>query len=384
MIIRKPGLYARAFSAFFKAISNSNNLIPYSCFTDICPYVRLFSDLQIENKYEKGAVIMTEKENIILAFDGKMPEKTPCFWTAAQLILSSAVKNIPTLGLTEGYDWFGVHWTATEDTGWMFSPTADKPHVLTDITKWREQVKFPDIEKIDWETAAANDMMFFNIDRENKVMDYYHGNGIFERLHFLMGFEEAMVAIIEEPEAVYDLMGAVADMYIAIAEKIDQYYKPDYYIFLDDYAHRLGLFVSPATFDKLFAPHLKRIVDFVGTTGMKFKMHCCGMQELLLDNFYKIGIRRFDPGQPCNDLVAMKKRYPDIAIMGGLDIQGVVDYPGVTEEQLRAEVRRCIREYGPMGGYIIFGATVALYMPEAYAPGQKMGIILDEYYKNVT
>lgn len=320
---------------------------------------------------------MTEKENILLAYEGKKPQWTPCFWAGAQLLLSSAVKNIPGLGLTEGYDWFGVHWTATENTGWMFTPTADKPHVLTDVTKWREQVRFPNLEEIDWAATAERDFAFFGTDR-TKVQDYYQGNGLFERVHFLMGFEEAMVAIQTEPEAVYELVGAIADMYIAIAEKIAIYYKPDLYTFLDDYGHHRGIFISPETFDRLFAPHLKRIIDFVNTTDMKFKMHCCGMQELLLDNFNKIGVRRLDPCQPCNNLVAMKARYPDISLMGGMDIQGVIDFPGVTEEQLRAEVRRCIDMYGPMGGYIMFGATVELYNPASFAPGQKMGIILEE------
>lgn len=330
---------------------------------------------------------MTEKENLALALDGKKPEWTPCFWNGGQIILSTAVRNIPPIGDMQGYDWHGVHWTATEDTGGMFTPTVGMPFVLTDITKWKEQVPFPDIEAIDWEDAAKRDYEFFGIDRENNILDYYNGNGLFERLHFLMGFEESMLAIMEEPEAVYELVGAIADMYIAIAGKIAEYYKPDYYTFLDDYAHVRGLFISPDTFEELFAPHLKRIIDFVESTDMKFKMHCCGRQDLLLDNFYKLGIRRLDPGQPCCDLVGMKTRYPDISIMGGLDLQGVVDKADVTEEELRKEVRRCIDEYGPAGGFSIFGGSVDLYNPAMYAPDKKMGIIIDEanrYGKKLT
>lgn len=324
---------------------------------------------------------MNEKENILLAFEGKKPEWTPCFWNGAQIILSTAVLNIPQLGSKEGYDWFGVHWTATEDTGGMFTPTVGMPVPLTDIELWRDQVKFPDLSAIDWEETAKRDYEMFGIDRENMVLDYYNGNGLFERLHFLMGFEEALMAIVTNPEDVYDLVGAIADHYIEIAHYIAKYYKPDYYTFLDDYAHVRGLFISPETFDELFAPHLKRIIDAVESTEMRFKMHCCGMQELLLDNFYEIGVRRLDPCQPCNDLVAMKERYPEISLMGGLDLQGVVDYPGVTEEQLRAEVRRCIDEYGPAGGFVIFGGGVDLYSPTAFEPDQKMGIIVDESTK---
>ncbi|KPU44443.1 hypothetical protein OXPF_19370 [Oxobacter pfennigii] len=122
----------------------------------------------------------------------------------------------------------------------------------------------------------------------------------------------------------------------------------------------------------------KRLVDFVNTTSMKFISHCCGMEEILLDSFYKIGIRRFDPCQPCNNLKKMKERYPDIALIGGLDLQGCVDLSDVTEDELRQEVRRCIDEYGPLGGYTIYGCSVSMYDPSAFAPGKKMGIICGE------
>ena len=67
-------------------------------------------------------------------------------------MISSVICNCPAFGTKEGYDWWGVHWTATDNTGGMFTPTVGYPPVLTDITKWREQVKFPDISNIDWES----------------------------------------------------------------------------------------------------------------------------------------------------------------------------------------------------------------------------------------
>ena len=322
---------------------------------------------------------MTEKENLALALDGKMPAWTPCFWNGAQIIVSHFVGHCPPPGVTAGLDGFGVHQTSTENTGGMYTPTATVPPVLTDITKWREQVTFPDIESLDWEKCYEIDAkMIGGVHRDQKLLDYYHGNGLFERLHFLMGMEGAMLAIMEEPEAVSEFVGALADHHIAVAKQIEKYYKPDYYTFLDDYSHLRGLFMSPATFDEIFAPHLKRIVDFVNGSSMKFKMHCCGKFEDLLDHFYALGIRRFDPCQPCNDLKAIREKYPDIALMGGLDLQGCVDLEGATEEQIRGEVRRCIDEYGPLGGYTIFGASVSMYDGRAYAPGGKMFTICSE------
>ncbi len=321
---------------------------------------------------------MTPKENLELAMDGKKPEWTPIYWEGARIVVSMGAGNSPMLGEKEGYNKFGVHMTATENSGGMFTPTADAPHVVTDITKWQEQVTIPDAEEVDWAQDAQMSMQMMGIDREASMVDYFHGYGLFETMHMLMGMEEAAIALMEEPEASYELVGAIADYHLACAKKVEQYYQPEYYTFADDYAHLKSLFISPTTFDEIFAPHLKRIYDFVNQSSMKLKIHCCGRQELLLDRFYDLGVRRFDPGQPCNDLVAMKEKHPDIAIIGGLDIQGIVDRPGVTDEELRAEVDRCIDEYGPMGGYTIYGASVDMYNPMSYAPGGKMNTMITE------
>ena len=87
----------------------------------------------------------------------------------------------------------------------------------------------------------------------------------------------------------------------------------------------------------------------------------------------------FDPCQPCNDLKAMHAKYPgEICLSGGLDVQEVIDRPGVAEEELRAEVRRCIDEYAQDGGYMMYGTTLEFFKPTAKDPGSPVNIIIDE------
>ena len=322
---------------------------------------------------------MTEKALVQVALEGGTPEHTTLFWTGGQFMISSVLGNMPIPGTPGGYDWWGVHWSACEEAAGAFCPTVGHPHVISDITKWREEVRFPDISGIDWEAAAARDTSYLD---PNKVTNFYGlANGVFERIHFMLGFEETMMALAEEPEEVAALANAIADLYCQIIEKIGQYYKPDYFTLLDDYCHQHGAFMSPASFDMCFAPALKRIRDTAENSGMKFILHCCGREEVLLDNFYNAGIRRLEPCQPMNDILAMKKRHPDMAFMGGLDLQRVIDNPDATEEDLRAEIRRCIDSYSEGGRFVVYGATLSMHDPSAYAPGQKMYILIDEALK---
>jgi hypothetical protein len=325
---------------------------------------------------------MTNRERILCAYHGGTPDSVPCFFSDAQINVADSLMDSPPIGTQEGYDGYGVYQIATQSAGGMFTPSSNHPHAISDITKWKEEAVFPDYSKTDWNAVYEGTKQAMHWDRERFVQDFFCPNGIFERLHFCLGFEEAMVAIMTEPEAVYEYVGAVADKKIEAIQIIDKYFAPDVFTYLDDYAHIRGLFISPQTFRDIFKPHIKRIVNAVKNTKMMFKQHCCGKMESLLDDFYDIGIRAFDPGQPINDLSAMKNKYPgEISIMGGLDVQHVIDRDGVTEEELRKEVWRCIDSYAPGGGYIMYGTSVQIYNPESYAPGGRLGIIIDECMK---
>lgn len=325
---------------------------------------------------------MTNKENALITLRGGTPESVPCFYSSCQIMIVDALGDIPpfTSGIP-GFDKYGVHQTPTDSAGGMFTPTSTVPPILTDVTKWREQVTLPDFENIDWEFESKKDFELLHTDRENLVQDLFCCNGIFERLHFMMGFENALCAIMDEPEAVNDLVGALADLKIKAVEIAAKYYKPDVFTYLDDYSHVNGLMISPEIFREIFKPHLKRIFDSINKTDMIPKFHCCGkMQDLAMD-FVEIGAKALDPCQPCNDVAAMKKRVGNTCIVGGLDVQHIIDFPGVTEEKIRAEVRRCINDYAEGGHYMQYGTSLSLYDFAAYAPGGVIGNIIDECAK---
>jgi hypothetical protein len=325
---------------------------------------------------------MNNRENALIALKGGIPESVPCFYSACQIVIPGDGYDVPLIGSTAAYDGYGVHQTATKESGGAFTPTPTATPVLTDITRWKEQVTFPDYEAVDYEKIAAQDKEIFNLDPENFVQDLFCANGMFERLHFLMGFENALMAIMEEPEDVYNLAGAIADKKIEFIKKAAKYYKLDYFTYLDDYSHKTGLFMSKNTFREIFKPHLKRIVDAVKETDMTFKMHCCGKMEDLFDDFLDLGITAFDPVQCVNNIPEMKKKtLGKVGLMGGLDVQGVIDMPDTSEEALRKEVRRCIDTYAEGGGYMVYAASTHMYNPAAYAPDGRLGIIMDECAK---
>lgn len=325
---------------------------------------------------------MTNRENALLALSGKKPESVPCAFSSVQFVCPDVAMEAPPMGSGAGVDGYGVHQTPTDSAGGMYTPTPSAPPVLTDVCEWKKQVHFPDYSGVDFAAAYEKDKAFFHWDPESRVQDFYSANGLFERLHFLMGFEEASMALLLEPEAVYDLVGAIADKKIEMVRVAARYYHADYFTLLDDYSHVSGPFMSLNTFREIFRPHYQRVIDAAHECGLKFKTHCCGKMDMFLDDFLEMGSDAFDPVQKVNDIPAMKRKTLGRAgLMGGLDVQGVVDMAGATEEQIRAEVRRCIDEYAAEGGYLVYGASVNMYTPQAYMPGGTLHIVLDECEK---
>jgi hypothetical protein len=64
--------------------------------------------------------------------------------------------------------------------------------VIKDITKWREQVQIPDVIANCSSEGAVGAVYGYagKIDRNENLVMAFMPTGVFERLHFLMGFED--------------------------------------------------------------------------------------------------------------------------------------------------------------------------------------------------
>lgn len=319
--------------------------------------------------------MLSKRENALLALKGEKTEYTPCWFDSCQMVpIGLALDTPPEMGKT-GVDGFGVHQTATASAGGMWTPTPTVPPILTDVTEWKNIINIPDVTNVPWDAVAVGTTAGMHLDPANYVQDAFNPNGIFERLHFLMGFENAMCALYEEPEAVYDLVGAVTDYKIALMKACDKTFHLDYWTYSDDYAYADGLLMSPELFRKIFKPHIARMVEACNKeTSMIFKMHCCGKMETLVDDFLDIGVTAFEPVQPVNNIPEiLNKTVGKAGIMGGLNIQHIIDRADVTEEEIYAEVKRCIDIYDIYGaGYMIYGASVHSSNPVQHAPGGRI------------
>lgn len=230
--------------------------------------------------------------------------------------------------------------------------------MLDDVTEWKKKVRFPDAGKFDWEESARADL--HGEDRDRLLVEYGCGNGVFERLVALMGFENALIALVTEPEACNEFFKAVTDFKIECSEKVAKYYHPDTFTNYDDIATQRALFMSPDVYRSLIKPHHKRLYDAAGSFGMIPIQHTCGHAEILIEDFIEAGARGWTSVQPVNDISDLLLKYGDqITLWGGYDSTGEPAMPDAPEETARKEIRRCLDTYGKYKGYILFGFRLA-------------------------
>ena len=251
-----------------------------------------------------------------------------------------------------GLDWFGCAWEYVDVAG-APAPDLRKGPMLDDICDWEEVVKFPDLDAFDWENSIKLDKIE-NWDRENNLVRVVVHLGLWERLHVLMGFEEALCALIEEPEACAAFFDAMVDYKIKLIGKINEYYNIDFLTFHDDYGTQTGPFFDPETWRELIKPRLKKIVDYTHDLGIIFELHSCGKYDAIIPDLAEIGIDSLQC-MDINDLTAAlaitgdKMVYhPSVheQLFNSLDDAGLL-----TEEMVRDMIGPEFREWGATGHF---------------------------------
>jgi uroporphyrinogen-III decarboxylase len=223
-------------------------------------------------------------------------------------------------------------------------------HVIRDIRHWREQVRFPDVENMDWEPVRRRAA---GIDREQFLVQGFIHFGLFERSYLLLGMEEALILYLEEPELMAELLQEIADYKIRLIRKFNEVVPLDIVYYGDDWGTQSNLFLPVETWRAVIRPPTWRIYKSIKALGAMINQHSCGKIESIAGDLVGMGLDIWNPCQPCNDLAGMKKKFgSQLCFDGGIDSQFVLDRAGVTAQEVRTEVRKRIDELAEGGGYI--------------------------------
>ena len=326
--------------------------------------------------------MLSKKENYMRLLRGEMPEYIPATRDASN---AAGVRFGPDLGglMTEWEgerkDMFGVPYVRELNAN---NGPIPKPgeFILEDITKWRDVIKRPEVlDNIDWQLCADRDLPKY--DPETMILSggASVGNGYFQMLVAFMGFDNGLIACYEEPEEVKDLLNFILELNLELSKNFIYYYHPETGGGGDDIAHERAPFVSLPMFEDIFEPVWRASIAPYVESGILTSHHNCGMFQDFVPHIVAMGYNAWNPAETMNDLVAIKKRFPKLAICGGFDGNGYVCYPETSEEAIRAYVREVCDLYAPGGGYAFGGNIMGAPGDESVA--ERVGWIYDEFEK---
>jgi hypothetical protein len=248
-----------------------------------------------------------------------------------------------------GRDAFGVEWTLqAEAEGGTYPAPGGNP--ITDLLCWREQITMPNLDEIDWSSVKIR---ADGVDRNECLVCGFIEMGLFERSCLLLGMDDALVAFLTRPLEMTELVAAIADYKIELIEIFHDAINMDIVWYGDDWGTQNNLFLPPNTWRQIIKPHTQRIYDCLKRRDIIINQHSCGKIEEIFSDMVEMGADIWNPCQPCNDLAGLKQRFTGkITFCGGIDSQFVLDRPGITIEQVRAEVHNRIDQLAHNGGYI--------------------------------
>ena len=138
-----------------------------------------------------------------------------------------------------------------------------------------------------------------------------------------------------------------------MAEELTSKMDFDLAFFWEDMSGKNGPLISPAAFREFMAVYYKKLINFLKTKGIKnFVVDTDGNVEKLIPLFLEVGINMMYPfeRQAGNDLIEIRKRYPELKMMGGFDKNTIYKGRDFIDKELRIT-----SELVKKGGYIPFG-----------------------------
>lgn len=140
---------------------------------------------------------------------------------------------------------------------------------------------------------------------------------------WMMGTENVLVAMIEEPEFIEDIFDTYLNHTIALYDRLwDAGYHFDEMFWYDDMGYKGTTFFSPNMYRELLQPYHTRAVKWAHDHGVYAQLHSCGDIMTLLPDIVATGVDALNPLEvkAGMDVFEIKRKYGDrLTLHGGIN-----------------------------------------------------------------
>ena len=310
---------------------------------------------------------MTGKQRILTALQRGTPDAVPTFeWFIDATVGRALADSADILDIVERLDLDAINIrpdyrgtpvderTLVDEWGIQRRLTGDVlPALLTSpIASLADhrRYEFPDPEASHRLATLEKAVARFG-DRRAVVLNLRDG---FSDMRDLLGYENALMAMLTEPDDFGDLLKRSIDYNLAVAAVARRRLGVQIVATTDDVANAAGLLMRPQTYFDRLGPAFKTVIGGYKDQGYLCIKHCDGNVDAVVDFWIDAGIDCLDPIDPSGGytLGRMKARYGNrICLKGNVDCTGALCKG--TPADVEQEVRKCLAEGMPGGGLIL-------------------------------
>lgn len=310
---------------------------------------------------------MTSNECILAALNREQPHWIPTFeWFIDRSVGQALTGASDPIDIVEGLDIDGINvrpdyarkqiedrtfqdeWgIVRQDTGDCIPAVIQSP--VSDLSK-QGDYRFPDPEA-SGRLASLERAVSRVGDSRAVIFNLRDG---FSDMRDVMGYENALMGTMVEPEGFVALLERSVDYNLAVAARARREFGIEIVSTTDDVATNQGMLIRPEIYFDVIGPSFKRVIQGYKALGLKVIKHCDGDCSAVIDFWIDAGIDCLDPIDPGAgfDMADFKARYGDrICLKGNVDCKGALQYG--TPSEVETEVRTCIEKAGAGGGLIL-------------------------------
>ncbi|MCC6581692.1 MAG: hypothetical protein IT440_14770 [Phycisphaeraceae bacterium] len=252
-------------------------------------------------------------------------------------------------------DHWGVVWQA-ELEGYV---PVDVVHPLADLTKL-DDYAFPDPWALTW--TAEDQKRFEAVDRSQILVGGLHINFLYERLRSLMGLDNLLMALYDEPDRLKALIDRIVDYQLVCVRRlldlgVDIIHIPE------DLGTTKDLVMSPEMMRRFIFPAYERLFHDIHRRDVIIDFHTDGAIQRIIPDLIGLGIHIVNPMEvTANDPVRAREAVKGkLAVLGGINSK--IAHMG-TPADVRREVKRAFELWKPGGGWLAGPDQVLIGAPK--------------------
>lgn len=180
----------------------------------------------------------------------------------------------------------------------------------------------------------------------------YAAHACFHPTWMRIGMERLLIAMLEDPEWIYELFAAHAQLVIELYEGMqDLAIEFDGARMADDLGYQAAPLISPALYRDLVYPHHKRLCDRFAQDGLATILHSDGNVRPLIPHFLDAGFTALNPLEVKAglDVGQLRAQYGGrLVLYGNIDVRALSG----TREDIEREILPKLAAVKESGGYI--------------------------------